>query len=241
VLARESHRDAHLPRVRSGATRLRTIQRDRGRRRGLYRLLRTGQQRCVARSGIREHLRYADAEQELWPSSNQVRASPHHTSPHLFLILFQRRLGIAVAQPPLIQVLSNTKAPYNISTPTAHLALRALSPASLSTMRENIETLKGSRVKLLSSLHSLKELGLGRAIGAQDANFIMIPVLARGGSVPDSTRAQRVYLTLAEEEGVVVRYRGSEIGCQGCLRITVGTEEENAVALEKLRKTLENL
>jgi len=108
-------------------------------------------------------------------------------------------------------------------------------------MRENIETLKASRVKLLSSLHSLKELGLGRAIGAQDANFILIPVLARGGSVPDSTRAQRVYLTLAEEEGVVVRYRGSEIGCQGCLRITVGKEEENAVALEKLRKTLENL
>ena len=88
-------------------------------------------------------------------------------------------------------------------------------------------------------MHSLK--GLGRAIGAQDANFILIPVLARGDSVPDSTRAKRVYLTLAEEEGVVVRYRGSEIGCQGCLRITVGTEEENAIALEKLRKTLENL
>jgi histidinol-phosphate aminotransferase len=59
-------------------------------------------------------------------------------------------------------------------------------------MRENIETLKASRVKLLSSLHSLKELSVGRAIGAQDANFILIPVLARGGSVPDSTRAQRV-------------------------------------------------
>jgi histidinol-phosphate aminotransferase len=186
-------------------------------------------------------LRYADAEQELWPSSNQVRAS-HVTLPlTCFLILFQRRLGIAIAQPPLIQILSNTKAPYSISTPTAHLALRALSPASLSAMRENIETLKASRVKLLSSLHTLKGLGLGRAIGAQDANFILIPVLARGGSVPDSTCAQRVYLTLAEEEGVVVRYRGSETGCQGCLRITVGTEEENAVALEKLRKTLENL
>jgi histidinol-phosphate aminotransferase len=108
-------------------------------------------------------------------------------------------------------------------------------------MRENIETLKASRVKLLFSLHSLKQPGFGRAIGSQDANFILIPVLARGSSVPDSARAQLVYLTLAEEEGVVVRYRGNEIGCQGCLRITVGTEEENAVALEKLSKTLENL
>jgi histidinol-phosphate aminotransferase len=171
-----------------------------------------------------------------------IRCVSHHiTLPLTYSSSSQRRLGIAIAQPPLIQVLSNTKAPYNISTPTAHLALRALSPASLSAMRENIETLKASRVKLLSSLHSLKELGLGRAIGAQDANFILIPILVRGGSVADSTRAQHVYLRLAEEEGVVVRYRGSEIGCQGCLRITVGTEEENAVALEKLRKTLENL
>jgi len=144
-----------------------------------------------------------------------------------------------MAQPPLIQILSNTKLPWSISTPTAHLALRALSPASLSTMRKKLETLKASRVKFITSLRSLKELGLGRAIGTHDANFILIPVLTRGGSVPDSARAQRVYLTLGEE-GVVVRYRGNETGCEGCLRITIGTEGENAVILEKLRKALEN-
>jgi histidinol-phosphate aminotransferase len=137
--------------------------------------------------------------------------------------------------------MTNTKAPYNISTPSAHLALRALSPVSVGAMREKIETLRASRAKLLSALHNLKELGLGRAIGTQDANFILTPVLARGGSVPENARAQRVYKTLAEGEGVVVRYRGSEVGCLGCLRITVGTEEENAIVLEKLKKTLEKL
>ncbi|KAH9000832.1 pyridoxal phosphate-dependent transferase [Lactarius hatsudake] len=151
------------------------------------------------------------------------------------------RLGIALAQPPLIQVLSNTKAPYNISTPTAHLALRALSPGSLRTMKANIERIKVSRAALLSDLHDLGYLGLGRAIGVQDANFILIPVLSRGSSVADSARAQRVYKALAEEDGVVVRYRGSEAGCPGCLRITVGTEEDNKIALEKLKKTLERL
>jgi histidinol-phosphate aminotransferase len=161
-------------------------------------------------------------------------------SPCIFLTM-SYRLGMALAQPPLIQILTNAKAPYNISTPVAHLALHALSPASVSAMREKIETLRASRAKLLSALHNLKELGLGRAIGAQDANFILIPVLSRGSSVPENARAQHVYKTLAEGEGVVVRYRGGEVGCPGCLRITVGTEEENAVALEKLKKTLEKL
>ncbi|KAI0263107.1 histidinol-phosphate aminotransferase [Gloeopeniophorella convolvens] len=151
------------------------------------------------------------------------------------------RLGIALAQPPLIQILTNTKAPYNISTPTAHLALHALSPASVDSMRANIDTLKTSRTTLLSGLHALAPLGLGRAIGALDANFILIPVLARDGSRPDNARAQRIYKTLAEEEGVVVRYRGGEPGCPGCLRVTVGTEEENAVVLGKMKKTLERL
>jgi len=95
-------------------------------------------------------------------------------------------------QPPLILILSNTKATYNISTLTAHLALRALSPAPLRTMNANVERIKVSRAALLSDLHDLRDLGLGRAIGVQNANFILIPVLARGGSVADSVRAQRV-------------------------------------------------
>jgi histidinol-phosphate/aromatic aminotransferase/cobyric acid decarboxylase-like protein len=49
--------------------------------------------------------------------------------------------------------------------------------------------------------------------------------------VPDSSRARHAHLALAEEGGVVVQYRGSEIGRQGCLRITVGTEEENIDSL----------
>lgn len=67
----------------------------------------------------------------------------------------------------------------------------------------------------------------------------MIPILEKEGGKPDNKRAQNVYKTMAEEEGVVVRYRGGEAGCEGCLRITVGSEEENKVVVEKLKKTLE--
>ncbi|KAJ4468892.1 histidinol-phosphate aminotransferase [Lentinula aciculospora] len=148
------------------------------------------------------------------------------------------RLGIAIAQPPLIQVLTNTKAPYNISTPTAYLALSALSPPSLANMQSKIETLTASRVALLKALSDIAQLGLGSSIGSNDANFVMIPVLSKDGSQPDNVRAQKVYKALAEENGVVVRFRGNEPGCEGCLRITIGSEDENATVIRKLQLVL---
>ena len=83
---------------------------------------------------------------------------------------------------------------------------------------------------------------MGTSIGSNDANFVLSPILERDGGLrnrmPDNARAQRVYKALAEQEGVVVRYRGNEPGCAGCLRITVGTEEENAMVIKKLEELL---
>lgn len=152
------------------------------------------------------------------------------------------RLGMAFAHPALVQILMNTKAPYNISTPTASLALSALSPPAVATMSAKITQLISQRSALLSALENLQPLGIGPAVGGNHANFVMIPVLEKNGSGrPDNVRAQRIYKTLAEEEGVVVRYRGSEPGCAGCLRITVGSEEENTVVLKKFEELLRKL
>lgn len=163
------------------------------------------------------------------------------------------RLGIALAPIPIVQILSNTKAPYNVSLPTAHLASKALTPESLDLWRKNVRTIKHNRSALISSLSSLSKstlpdgtlLGVGPIIGSNDANFIMVRILERGTKVgevrPDSARAQKVYKYLAEKVGVVVRYRGNEMGCEGCLRITVGTAEENEVVLERLIGALEKI
>lgn len=146
-------------------------------------------------------------------------------------------LGIALAQPPLIQILSNTKAPYNISTPTAHLALSALSPSSVALMQRKVKELVDSRKQLLQSLKGLSSLGVGASIGGNDANFVVIPLLDKSGK-PDTERAFKVYKALAETHGVVVRFRGKEPGCPGCLRITIGTPAENAEVLRKLNEVL---
>jgi len=157
------------------------------------------------------------------------------------------RLGIAIAQPPLMQVLANTKAPYNISTPSAHLALAALSPSGVNTMRAKVRTLAASRAALLASFSKLAPLGLAEALGSNDANFVLVPILEKpqlpsmSRGKPDNVRAQKVYRRLAEEMGVVVRYRGGEVGCEGCLRMTVGSEEENSVLLEKLEMLLREI
>lgn len=108
-------------------------------------------------------------------------------------------------------------------------------------MKSKLSTITASRTALLSSFSSLAYLGLGNSIGGNDANFILIPILEKGTDKPDSERAHKVYKALAEENGVVVRYRGNEPGCKGCLRITVGTEEENKVVLEKLEQVLKVL
>jgi len=148
------------------------------------------------------------------------------------------RLGIAIAHPSLIHILNNAKAPYNVSTPTAHLALRALSPESLATKEQKISILNASRISLLQSLSKLPSFA--PAIGASDANFIMVPVLGKDGK-KDNERAKKVYKKLAEEKGLVVRFRGNELGCEACLRITIGSGEENKIVVKKLQDIFEEV
>ncbi|CAN0492454.1 unnamed protein product, partial [Hapterophycus canaliculatus] len=50
-------------------------------------------------------------------------------------------------------------------------------------------------------------------------------------------QAQEIYKSMANN-GVVVRFRGNELHCKDCLRVTVGTVEENNRFLELLEKTV---
>jgi histidinol-phosphate aminotransferase len=112
-------------------------------------------------------------------------------------------------------------------------------------MRSKAQTIHSSRSDLtntftsISPNSSLESLGIAAPIGSPHANFLLVPILASDGSgKPDSSRAQRVYKRMAEEMGVVVRFRGNETGCEGCLRVTIGTKEENVIMLKKLEEAL---
>lgn len=147
------------------------------------------------------------------------------------------RLGIALGHPDMIQILNNTKAPYNIGTPSAQIAYDALSEEGLAKMNEYRGRLISQRNMLERALKDFPVPGIGPILGTNDANFLLVQILNSQGQ-PCNVRSEKIYKMLAETKDVVVRFRGKEFGCTGCLRITVGTEEENKTLLEKLQEVL---
>lgn len=146
------------------------------------------------------------------------------------------RVGIAIGHADVIQILNNTKAPYNIGTPSALVAAEALSDEGLGKMYDYRKRLIAQRGTLIEKLPQLD--GTGRILGGNDSNFVLVEILDADSKKPSNDRAQKVYSMMAENLGVVVRFRGMEYGCEGCLRITVGTEEENVTVLDMLQKAL---
>ncbi|KAI8336799.1 histidinol-phosphate aminotransferase [Chlamydoabsidia padenii] len=146
------------------------------------------------------------------------------------------RMGIAVGHPDLIQVLNNTKAPYNIGTPSAQIAQEALSAQGVARMMDYRQRLIQQRGHVIDTLTGLP--GIGRILGGNDANFVLAEILDKDNNTPCNLRAEKIYKYMAESMGVVVRFRGKEYGCKGCLRITIGTEEENKSMILKLKESL---
>jgi len=137
------------------------------------------------------------------------------------------RLGAAFTSPEIARLLNNLKAPYNISSPTSVLACTALQPKSLEVMKQNRAKILKQRERLLEELPKVP--GMGRFIGGAESNFLLVELLDKPreeGGKPNNGTALAVYEALAEMKGVVVRFRGKEHGCNGCLRVTVGTEKE---------------
>ncbi|KAL4806578.1 pyridoxal phosphate-dependent transferase [Aspergillus unguis] len=153
------------------------------------------------------------------------------------------RLGVAFTSPEIALLLNSLKAPYNISSPTSALATAALeNPKNLEVMRTYRSRIITQRDRVLKELPSVP--GIGRFRGGTESNFLLVEILdkpADQGGKPSNPVALATYEAMAEKRGVVVRYRGKELGCEGCLRITVGTEEEVTRFLEEIRIVLGGL
>ncbi len=129
------------------------------------------------------------------------------------------RIGLAFACKEIIQVLNRVKFPYNIGKPSAELALKALRMES--KMRSRVAIIVAERVRVASELSKIEEVV---KVYPSDANFLLIKVINA-----NSTYAELI------KKGIVVRNRTNELGCSNCLRITIGTKEENDSLIEALK------
>ncbi|KAJ1729926.1 histidinol-phosphate transaminase [Coemansia biformis] len=146
------------------------------------------------------------------------------------------RLGVGIASSELVGYLNNAKAPYNVSTLSLSVAREALSDDGLHKMRQVTQSLAAQRDGYL--IPELKRLAhVGAILGGNDANFVLCRLVDSEGRASNEL-AKGVYTEMAEKRGLVVRFRGLDAGCEGCLRITVGTAAENAAVVATLRALL---
>ena len=128
------------------------------------------------------------------------------------------RLGMALAHPDLITYFNRVKYPYNVNALTQHFAVELL--AKRDEMDARVQCILSQRERMAAELKSLR---LCRHVFPSAANFLLVRV----------SDAQGIYDALVQR-GIIVRNRSRIALCAGCLRITIGSPQENDELLAAL-------
>ena len=129
------------------------------------------------------------------------------------------RLGMGYASERIVQVLNNIKLPYNLNTLTQDTAIKVLD--NIDEYKEKVATIKTEREELFNQL---KELPIVKKVFPSEANYILCKF--------ENANATYDYLV---GKGIIVRNRTNQPNCENCLRITVGTPNDNEVLLKYLK------
>lgn len=133
------------------------------------------------------------------------------------------RAGYAAANKDVIEYFFKIKAPYNISKPTEELILSALQ--NVSAKDKFISEIQIEKEFVISELLKIDQV---KKVYKSDANFLIFKI----------DNAGNVYKTLTEK-GVIIRDRSNLPLLEDCLRLTIGTREENELFLTKLKEIYE--
>lgn len=129
------------------------------------------------------------------------------------------RVGMAFASQQIIDVFNKVKAPYNVNSVSQQIALEALE--NVEQVNAWIKTIVAGREKIAKVLTGFSFV---KKVYPSEANFLLVKV----------DEPQKLYTYLVNEQ-IVVRDRSKVALCEGCLRITVGTEEENVRLMNVLK------
>lgn len=129
------------------------------------------------------------------------------------------RLGLAFASPMIADIFARVKYPYNVNAPTqVEVAKRLHSEPHDAHVAEVCNQRQWLAAELAKMPCVLK-------VYHSDANFLLVKV----------TDADAIYDHLVAN-GIIVRNRNRVKGCEGCLRITVGTPAENVNVIDALKQ-----
>ena len=130
------------------------------------------------------------------------------------------RLGICIASEEIIDILNKIKPPYNINSLTQERAISALE--DWDTTQRQITQLIAERKGLFAQL---EKISFVEKVYPSDANFLLVRV----------DDANKRYAQLIQNN-IVVRNRSKQVGCENCLRFSVGTPQENQILIETLNR-----
>lgn len=132
------------------------------------------------------------------------------------------RLGTVIAHSAIIGLLKRIIAPYPLPTPTIEAALAALTAEALATQSERLAVLATEKQRLTATLSD--HVGV-RALWPGEANFLLI-------RVPDAARL----IDDAAVAGIRLRNQSAQRGLDNCVRITVGSPDENTALIDFLEQ-----
>jgi len=130
------------------------------------------------------------------------------------------RLGFCAAAEEIINILFKVKAPYNINSLTRYALQTAIKNSDKKDV--NINGIVKERERLKNQFESLSSV---EKVFDSDANFLLIKC----------KNAKHLQKTLADN-GIIVRDRSNQPKLENCLRISVGTEEENDLLWDVVKK-----
>ncbi len=132
------------------------------------------------------------------------------------------RLGMAFGSKEVIDLMNKVKPPYNVNELTQRAALDLLKNKA-AKKDANVKQILAEREKMATILRGYDFI---EKVYPSDANFLLVKI----------PRPNEMYQWLLAH-GIVVRNRNNVVLCEGCLRLTVGTPEENEALLRAFKES----
>ncbi|HSW70991.1 MAG TPA: histidinol-phosphate transaminase [Gammaproteobacteria bacterium] len=130
------------------------------------------------------------------------------------------RLGSLIANQDIVSLLTKVIAPYPIPTPVVQVALKSLSSENRELVNSQIQMIRNERNSLRSFLEKLPSV---KCVYPSEANFLLVKV-----------KDAQQWMSKCIDNKVIIRLRDKLFGLRNCVRITIGTKEEN----KKLQEVL---